>query len=375
VKRIKTSNPNIIGWKRGGGILALFGLPFLIAGLFIMSVPFSGVEVEGNLPEWALIPFGGVFALVGMGLVFGRTATVLNRSKRKLITWWGLLIPFSSKERRLYDFEKVTLTREVRRSDKSTYTVYPIRLEGRGEPGTLGENGNYNESRKVAEDVAKFLDLVMEDSSGGTTVLREAGSLDASIRDQVRSTGERIVIPSTPSGMKTKVSRKGSDTILEIPALGFSMIHLLMLAVGFIFPTIVFFVFLLPILNMDMPDEFSWIFVGFVAIFFILFPFLSMLGVIAATALKRWRILVSPSTVMVEEKAISTRIHELSTQEIEELELSPSSKGPAALFPGKGVSGGGILMRSDTKTLCFGGHLRESELQYLHSLIRSIITS
>lgn len=63
VKRIKTSNPNIIGWQKGGGFLALVSSLFLISGLSIMSVPLSGVEVEGNMPEWALIPFGGLFTL------------------------------------------------------------------------------------------------------------------------------------------------------------------------------------------------------------------------------------------------------------------------------------------------------------------------
>ena len=166
-----------------------------------------------------------------------------------------MLVPFSSKERKLYDFDKVTLTKEVRQSDKSTYTVYPIRLDGRGKPGTIGEIKDYNESRKVAEDVARFLHLVMEDSSSGTTVRREAGSLDDSIRDQVRRTGERIDIPSIPLRMKTKIFRKGGDTLLEIPAPGFSQIHLLMLAAGLIFPTIVFFVFLQPLLNTNMPDD------------------------------------------------------------------------------------------------------------------------
>jgi hypothetical protein len=375
VKRTKTSNPNIIGWNRGGGILAFFGSPFLIAGLFIMSVPFSGVEVEGNMPDWGLIPFGGIFALVGSGLVFGRMGTILNRSERKLITWWGLLVPFSAKERKLYDFETVTLTKEVRQSDKSTYTAYPIRLSGRGKPATIGETRVYNESRKVAEDVARFLHLVMEDSSSGTTVRREAGSLDDSIRDQVRRTGERIVIPSTPPRMKTKILRKGGDTLLDIPAPGFSPIHLLMLTIGLLFPTIVFFVFLQPILNSNVPDEFSWIFASFIIIFFILFPIISILGVIAASAMKKWRVLVSPTSVKIAESAIRVRSYELPTAEIEELELSPSSKGPAALISTRGIDSGGILLRSDSRTMCFGGHLPEAELQYLYSLIRSIITS
>ena len=105
-------------------------------------------------------------------------------------------------------------------------------------------------------------------------------------------------------------------------------------------------------------------------IFFILLPIISILGVIAASALKKWRILVSPSSVKIAESAISVKTHELPTDEIEELELSPTSEGPAALISPRGIERGGILMRSDSKTLCFGGHLPEMELQYLHSLIR-----
>lgn len=60
---------------------------------------------------------------------------------------------------------------------------------------------------------------------------------------------------------------------------------------------------------------------------------------------------------------------------IEELEISPSRKVPAIFTPGRGMNNGGILMRSDKKTVYFGGHLPEAELRYLHSLIRSIIAS
>ena len=66
---------------------------------------------------------------------------------------------------------------------------------------------------------------------------------------------------------------------------------------------------------------------------------------------------------------------DMAANEIEELELNPSNKGAAALISAKGTDRGGILLRSDNKTVCFGGHLPEPELQYLHSLIRSIITS
>jgi len=46
---------------------------------------------------------------------------------------------------------------------------------------------------------------------------------------------------------------------------------------------------------------------------------------------------------------------------IEELEISPSRKVPAIFTPGRGMNNGGFLIRSDKKTVYFGGHLPESE--------------
>ena len=54
--------------KRGGGcFLIVFGLPFLCAGLFMMASPFLG----GNAPPALfMLPFGFVFVLAGVGVIF-----------------------------------------------------------------------------------------------------------------------------------------------------------------------------------------------------------------------------------------------------------------------------------------------------------------
>jgi hypothetical protein len=242
-------------------------------------------------------------------------------------------------------------------------------LDGRGKPVTLGEYGDYNASRRIGEEISKFLDLCMEDSSSGTTVKREAGSMDESIRDQVKRTRKQLGLPPSPIDMKTKVSQKGLDTVLEIPASGFSSSHLFLIAMGLVIPTIVFFSFLRPRLNDKTPD----FFVNVNVIFFILLPFLSTSGVVISMAMKTWRISLSSSSVKVEERSIISRTHELRSQEIEELEVSQSPNGLLKILPKRGV--GGILMRSDKKSVTFGGHLSDPEMRFLHALIKSIIAS
>ena len=43
MRRIETHDPDILEFRGGGGCLALFGTPFLLAGLFVMSIPFTDV--------------------------------------------------------------------------------------------------------------------------------------------------------------------------------------------------------------------------------------------------------------------------------------------------------------------------------------------
>jgi hypothetical protein len=67
-----------------------------------------------------------------------------------------LLVPFKSTAYDLDSFDYITITREVRRSKNSTYTVFPVRLVDctmKLKPINLGEPRDYEEARRMGETV------------------------------------------------------------------------------------------------------------------------------------------------------------------------------------------------------------------------------
>ena len=79
-----------------GRLPFLFGLPFLLAGLFVMQIPLGLIPMEGSpgpLPSVFVVLFGSVFAAVGAGLVFGRSGIIMDRGRGRVVQWWGLLVP------------------------------------------------------------------------------------------------------------------------------------------------------------------------------------------------------------------------------------------------------------------------------------------
>ena len=43
-----THGTDILVYKKGGGRIALFGLPFFLAGLFVAQIPFGIIPVESR---------------------------------------------------------------------------------------------------------------------------------------------------------------------------------------------------------------------------------------------------------------------------------------------------------------------------------------
>ena len=74
--------PGRLQVREGGGLIALFGLPFLAAGLFAILTGLDVVPVAGAgaMPRFAWLVvtvLGLVSALVGVALVFGRSWTTI----------------------------------------------------------------------------------------------------------------------------------------------------------------------------------------------------------------------------------------------------------------------------------------------------------
>ena len=165
-----------------------WGLPFFLAGVaIIVAAATGGMKTEDGAPMPLLfgILFGSVFASVGAGLMLGRAGVTIDRTSKTMTTWWGLLVPFRSTERPLGEVTTVALSREVRGSGKSSRTVYPVKLVGPEKPVEIDAEQDYQSARRRAEKVAKFLDLGLEDTTSGQKVVREAGTLDESLRERL----------------------------------------------------------------------------------------------------------------------------------------------------------------------------------------------
>ena len=121
--------------RSGGGCLSIFGLPFLLAGLFVMQIPLGLIPMEGSpgpLPSVFVVLFGSVFAAVGAGLVFGRSGIVLDRGMGRVIQWWGLLVPM---KRTVYMMDAIRqVEMDFSRGDSDSAATWPVKLSGEGIP-------------------------------------------------------------------------------------------------------------------------------------------------------------------------------------------------------------------------------------------------
>ena len=387
-------NRDVMEMKKGGGCLILFGLPFLLAGLFVMIASLGVLPIKGDKPPLFFgIPFGAIFAAVGGAFVFGRGGVTIDTANKAVTSWWGALGLRKKTERPLDDFNRVTINKEVRRSKNSTYTVYPVRLSGEGKPINIEEPRDYKSARATAEELAKFVGKGILDTSSGEAVERDLESLDESLRDRARRTGETIEVPEMPPNMKSKCSVEGRQMVVEIPAEGLRPVMLLLLAVPLVIAAVVFLSFIMPLLDeKGMPDTFRYVMIGFISVFFILIPVLLIGGKMLSGVRGGTQVVASPDGLRIEQRtAFSKKVTEIPAVELEEL-LCPVARAPAEAqrdldgsdMPqaAKGLllalaqgAKGGIIARSDQQIVEFGAGLPANELRWIHAVLTKILTA
>lgn len=327
--------------------------------------------------------------------ILGRKGIIIDKTKKTVLIWYGLIFPFIRKEYSIEDFDRVSIVKEVRKNKNSSYTVFPVRLASStgSENLNIEESQDYQESRENAENLAKFLKIPLVDVSSGDEVIRDHDKLDYSLKKIMADSGEKITLPSCPHDMKTIIKNQGSTLILEIPPTGFNLALKLQLVASIIFPAIFFLMFLSPFnssgINFGGMTLVTGLFLGIpVSIIFY-----SVLSKAKSTS----RITLTRTVLRLEVKRLckpKPTLSEILLSKLEEI-TCPSKAFPSAhtmnqnspqhhleqnmeqnlpefilkLLPSMPISA-----RSDDETLDFGHNLSLEEKKYLVALIKKKIS-
>jgi hypothetical protein len=395
--------------RSGGGCISVFGLPFLLAGLFIMQIPLGLIPVEdrpeGPLFSTLIVLFGSVFAAVGSALVFGRSGIILDRGRGRIVQWWGLLVPMKRVEHMLDAIRQVEM--DFSRGDKDSADTWPVKLSGEGipKPITIAQPVDFAEARQVAEELARFLRKPLVDSSTGERVTRDPEHLDESWRDRVRRTQvTEAPVPAEPPGMRTRVERTGDGYVFHIPGPPLSARHYIPVLFPVAFAGAVAWFFLPALLTLPMPDFIRYVFLGFIGLFFIAAPVVSALLNVLRLKNQFERVTVTKAFLRVETLKQGKRSTvEIPVDELEDL-VAPTTRAlmdavevpgmkkvplgntgtprmpdgrpvPRFLLSLMNMAGSrGVTARSDKAVAEFAGGLDEAEVAYLFALIRKTIT-
>ncbi len=381
MKIVPSGRQDVLEMRGGGGLLMLFGIPFLAAGLFVIASGLGLLPGKDHMPALIAVPFGGIFALAGSLIVFGRRGCTMDRSRGVIQYWSGLLAPMFRKTHRIEDIQQVTLTKEVRRSDRSSYTVYPVRLLGDGIKLEIGETQRYEKSRRLAEQLAEFLSLPLADSSSGEVVIREPEDLNTPLRERLVREGEEP-LPEPPAHLESRILRRGNAVRIEIPPAR-GGIGSLLSKIIFIFSTFFTLVFLgiigSTIYQWGKTNPHIFWIVGGVAVAFIIGDILILRKFLPLFGAAPTRITVTPEELRVEHKVglagLTTEV--IPAGELEELILPKADPAKALEVPEMlaGLVAAPIIARSDRKTIQFAGRLSQEEKEFLVAVIKHTLAS
>ena len=349
--KVKSSDPNQLVFRQSGGNEAIPGLMILIVAIVIFIY----------LPSFLAIPIGGFMAIFGTYFVLKRTSITFDTKAGKMTFWKGLLVVGISTDYDLAKVKMVSLLRMVRKSSKNTTVEYHVFLEGDlAEPVLVHIANAPSEGHHYAETIAKYLNLPMKDTSMGNEIIREAGTLDYSIRQQYETDGKKPELLPQPDKSKSTHTATESTHKLHIPATGVSS--------WLIYQFVLLSILLASIVFVDMP------FIIRLLGLFILLPiikngFLPTLASVLSTTY----IEVSPSTFVVEKKGpFSASREEISGDDLEGINIvgQPVGSGLQSLNRGQF-----IFARSDEKEITFGLGLENDELEWLVSVMKVALCS
>ena len=211
---MRNSTTRKVEFKNNTKLMRFVGLMLILfIAIFVAIFSFAG-SAEEFKNIWVFYGFLSIFVWVGIALLGAFRRVVVDGTNRTASTQWGVFLPFSTKHYDLGDAKAVSISQEMRTSgsgsDRRSYIIYPVRLEGvrsaKVDPDngskdgldnlTLTETKDFVLARRDAERAAKLLALAVEDRTGETVSRREYDELDLSLVQRYRR--DNVGVPSPP---------------------------------------------------------------------------------------------------------------------------------------------------------------------------------
>lgn len=402
MSRFRYTAPERLQFREGGGIFAVFGVPFLAAGIFLLLTALGIVPMNGDddLDGWGrpLLGLMGVaFTAAGGGLVFGRGWTTLDVAERRAAKSWGLLVPFSEKARSLDEFARVTIGFDAGDSDASER--FPVTLKARsGADFVVCIVMSYPEARACAAETARHLGFALDDASGGHVVALDPAAADRPLQQRARRDAHATAAPP-PSSPRSEVHQETAGVRIVIPRPPLQRFALLSVAVPLAIPVIVapwlwdFFQ------QTGTPTGIGVAFLSWLVFLFAVLPAISVVNGVLRARRGYTEILASKTGVTARERgAWRTRtVAALDADEILEVDFGTRDTGLAAarhaveqkllqtqqemppigprferlmMSATRWAKGRGVIVKSRGGLTTFGQDLDDDEIRYLHSVVR-----
>jgi hypothetical protein len=398
--------PGVIRLRQGGGCMAVFGLPFFGAGIFVMLsglgvLPIANAgEISGLF--WPMFMFMGLaFTAVGGTLVLGRSWVTLDITRRVVLKQWGWLVPMHTETHRLEGYTSVLL--EFQEGDSDTADKFPIALKSRaGADLPLCSSTQYAEARAWAAALARHLHLDIEDASSDHSVRLSPDQADLPLQHRLRLEHEKTAPIERPASARSEVINESGGVRVVIPMPRVHPVALAFMVIPVVVPLIMFQPLSQFFRQTHAPGMVGWFFLGFLILMFGILPASGALHAFLSSRLGRTIVTASMAGIRVQRRKIwrTKTVASHDASDIMDIDFSTTNSLSASamrtseqyvLRSGQAVSGQqvvgkrtqrviaaltrfvkgkGIIIKTRQGLTTFGEGLADDEIRYLHSVVR-----
>jgi len=393
----RQTSPQVLELREGGKALALFGLPFFLAGCFIsfnfLRAVLLGPPSHVGLALLGFAVIGIAFTCIGAVLMFGRRCLVIDLSRGLLIQSYGLLVPLRTWERPLTEFNAVILAHDP--GDADTAESFPVRLRSTtGHDFKVRAPGRFGESRALADYLATFLRLPLVDMISDHETVTMAGRPYQPLQQRLVAAEAEVTPPQVPVNLRSQITQSGNETTVVIPRGRGPGAHIL----GIVLPLFIFLVVFPNALRfLSRPGTSPLGHFGLALLLTVLFvPPLIVLSVklMAAGMRKATTVVASPAGLTIEQRSgwrkqtkvvaaadlldVDCSTIDGSIQNIKAATNAPATRTADAAWLQilkKWVPTRGLVIKCRTELITVGEGLPADELRYVASVLRKAMAA